>query len=71
LSADDLRGVLEPDLADALAAASGGNAFAVVDLLRALLDADLVAAAPGGWGAVDRVGGLDRVRRSLEVMAAD
>jgi DNA-binding SARP family transcriptional activator len=71
LTAEDLGTAVVTDLAAALVGASGGNAFAVVDLLRGLHDAGLVVAGPDGWVLVPRPHALDEARRMLQTMAAE
>ncbi len=71
LSAADLAAVLEPELADLLAQASGGNAFAVVDLLRGLADGGLVRRAGRGWAtAAPPAGQALALRQAVHDLAA-
>ncbi len=71
LTAEDLGTALATDLAPAVVEASGGNAFAVVDLLRGLLDAGLAVVGPDGWALASRAHALEEARRTLQTMATE
>ena len=67
LAGAHLGGTADPELARRLAVRSGGNPFAVVEYIRAIMDAGLIAPAWGRW-AVD-LEELDRLDLPGDVLA--